>query len=54
MNSLKYAGLSEFEFVLGRNFFWHDKNKIVVLHNNFVTVQDKKQKRFEEYGAWKL
>ncbi|KAL7482306.1 hypothetical protein ACHAW6_007985, partial [Cyclotella cf. meneghiniana] len=53
-NSLNYAGLSEFEFVPGRNFFRHDKNNIVVLHNNFVTGRDMKQKRFEEYGAWKL
>jgi hypothetical protein len=53
-NSLKYAGLSEFEFVPGRNFFQHDKSKIVVLHNNFVTGREKKQKRFEEYGVWKL
>lgn len=52
--SLKYAGLSEFEFVPGRNFFQHDKNRIVVLHNNFVTGQEMKQKRFEEYGVWRL
>ncbi|KAL3802530.1 hypothetical protein HJC23_012549 [Cyclotella cryptica] len=51
---LKYTGLSESEFVPGRNFFTHDKSRAVVLHNNFVIGREKKQKRFEEYGTWKL
>jgi hypothetical protein len=60
---IRHGGLGEIEFPPGRLYFdrWakeggelerQNKDRSLVVHNNYIVGHDAKKKRFEEHGIW--